>query len=123
MRRVRARVLPLISNASKYTPEGGAVTVSLEPDDDSVVITVADTGRGISKTDQARLFDRFFRSRDARDSAIQGVGLGLTIVKTIVDAHGGSITADSELGHGSTFTVRLPMRAVSTPLPTLPMKP
>jgi signal transduction histidine kinase len=121
--RIKQVVDNLISNASKYTPEGGAVTVSLEPDGDNIVITVADTGRGISKTDQVRLFDRFFRSRDARDSAIQGVGLGLTIVKTIVDAHGGSISADSELGHGSTFTVRLPMRAVSTPLPTLPMKP
>lgn len=121
--RIKQVVDNLISNASKYTPEGGVVTVSLARDGEALVITVSDTGRGISKTDQARLFDRFFRSRDARESAIQGVGLGLTIVKTIVDAHGGSITADSELGHGSTFTVRLPMRAESTPLRTLPLQP
>ncbi|GAB3393154.1 hypothetical protein GCM10027568_21630 [Humibacter soli] len=121
--RIRQVVDNLISNGSKYTPDGGEITVGLERDDDTVVITVADTGRGISKADQARLFDRFFRARDAREDAIQGVGLGLTIVKTIVEAHDGTISVQSEPGHGSTFTVRLPMRAEGSPLPTLPMEP
>jgi len=121
--RIKQVVDNLISNAAKYTPEGGTITVTLERADDTVSIAVADDGRGISKTDQARLFDRFFRTRDVREEAIQGVGIGLTIVKTIVDAHGGTILVESEPGRGSTFTVRLPTRAGSTPLPTLPMEP
>ncbi len=121
--RVKQIVDNLISNAVKYTPDGGTITVSLDREEDFVVLTVADTGRGISRTDQSRLFDRFFRARDVRDAAIQGVGIGLTIVKTIVDAHGGTIGVTSEPGHGSTFIVRLPLRAGTTPLPTLPMQP
>jgi len=121
--RIKQVVDNLISNAAKYTPEGGAITVRLENEDDFIVIGVSDNGRGISKSDQSRLFDRFFRARDAREAAIQGVGIGLTIVKTIVDAHGGTVTVASEPGLGSTFTVRLPARAFSTPLTTLPMHP
>ncbi|MGA0567245.1 sensor histidine kinase [Rathayibacter sp. KR2-224] len=121
--RIKQVVDNLISNAAKYTPEGGTIAVRLENEDDSIVIAVCDNGRGISKSDQSRLFDRFFRTRDAREAAIQGVGIGLTIVKTIVDAHGGTVKVDSEPGLGSTFTVRLPARAVSTPLTTLPMHP
>jgi signal transduction histidine kinase len=121
--RIKQVVDNLISNAAKYTPDGGTITVTLERDGDGIQIVVADNGRGISKGDQTRLFDRFFRARDAREAAIQGVGIGLTIVKTIVDAHGGSVTVDSEPGVGSSFTVRLPARAESTPLPTLPMEP
>jgi len=121
--RVRQVVDNLISNAVKYSPESGVITVTLERDEESVVIAVADRGRGISKTDQIRLFDRFFRTREAREAAIQGVGIGLTIVKTIVDAHGGTITVSSEPGKGSTFTVRLPLRPDATPLATLPMQP
>ncbi|MHA7985356.1 sensor histidine kinase [Rathayibacter sp. CAU 1779] len=121
--RIKQVVDNLISNASKYTAEGGRILVRLEFDGESVVISVADNGRGISKSDQARLFDRFFRARDARDAAIQGVGIGLTIVKTIVDAHGGTVSVDSELGRGTVFTVRLPIRAQSTPLGTLPLRP
>ncbi len=121
--RVRQVVDNLISNATKYSPEGGVITVGLAREDETVVITVADNGRGISRADQARLFDRFFRARDARDAAIQGVGIGLTIVQTIVAAHGGSIAVASEPGNGSTFTVRLPVRAESTPLSTFPLRP
>ncbi|NNC12000.1 hypothetical protein HII28_08915 [Planctomonas sp. JC2975] len=121
--RIKQVVDNLISNASKYTAEGGRILVRLEFDDESVVISVADNGRGISKSDQARLFDRFFRARDARDAAIQGVGIGLTIVKTIVDAHGGTVGVDSELGRGTVFTVRLPIRAEASPLRTLPLRP
>ena len=120
--RVKQVVDNLISNAVKYTPDGGTITVVLTKDEESVSISVSDTGRGINKTDQARLFDRFFRSRDAREAAIQGVGIGLTIVQTIVDAHGGTVTVDSEPGHGSTFTVRLPLRT-SAALGALTMQP
>jgi signal transduction histidine kinase len=121
--RIRQVVDNLISNATKYTREGGVIRVGLQHDDEHVVITVADNGFGISKADQSRLFDRFFRARDAREAAIQGVGIGLTIVQTIVVAHGGTVSVDSEPGQGSTFTVRLPMRAEATPLPTLPLNP
>ncbi|GAA4167134.1 sensor histidine kinase [Gryllotalpicola koreensis] len=121
--RLKQVVDNLISNAIKYTPEGGGITVTLDRDEASVVIAVSDNGRGISKTDQVRLFDRFFRTREAREAAIQGVGIGLTIVKAIVDAHGGTISVSSEPGRGSTFTVRLPLRPDATPLPTLPMQP
>lgn len=121
--RIRQVVDNLISNATKYTPEGGVISVGLAVEGENVVITVADNGTGISKADQSRLFDRFFRSRDAREAAIQGVGIGLTIVQTIVHAHDGTIAVTSEPGEGSTFTVRLPMRPDSTPLPTLPLRP
>ena len=121
--RLKQVVDNLISNAVKYTPEGGDITVMLSRDEASVIIAVADNGRGVSKTDQVRLFDRFFRTREVREAAIQGVGIGLTIVKAIVTAHGGTISVSSEPGRGSTFTVRLPLRPDSTPLPTLPMQP
>jgi signal transduction histidine kinase len=121
--RVKQVVDNLISNAVKYSPENGVITVALERDEASAVISVADNGRGVSKTDQVRLFDRFFRTREVREAAIQGVGIGLTIVKAIVDAHGGTITVSSEPGRGSTFTVRLPLRTEATPLPTLSMQP
>ena len=121
--RIRQVVDNLISNATKYTPEGGVISVGLAVEGENVVITVADNGTGISKADQSRLFDRFFRSRDAREAAIQGVGIGLTIVQTIVHAHDGTIAVTSEPGEGSTFTVRLPTRPDSTPLPTLPLRP
>ena len=121
--RVRQIVDNLISNATKYTDAGGEIVVGLDRDDENVVISVSDNGNGISKADQTRLSDRFFRTRDAREAAIQGVGIGLTIVRTIVDAHGGTISVVSEPGLGSTFTVRLPMRADATPLPTLPLQP
>lgn len=109
----------LISNAIKYTPRGGDITVSLERDADDALLRVADTGRGMTAGDRARAFDRFFRADDVRDAAIQGVGVGLTIAKTIVDAHGGDITVVSEPGNGSTFTVRLPLRPTGAPLSTV----
>ncbi|WP_168914816.1 sensor histidine kinase [Microcella flavibacter] len=98
----------LITNAVRYTPEGGRVRVSASADELHLILTVRDTGIGISAPDQARLFEQFFRAADARASAIRGVGLGLPIVKAIVDAHAGSIDVDSEVGSGTTITVRLP---------------
>lgn len=98
----------LITNAVRYTPEGGRVRVSATADEKGLTLIVRDTGIGIAPADQERLFEQFFRAADARASAIRGVGLGLPIVKAIVDAHSGSIDLDSAVGEGTTITVRLP---------------
>ena len=98
----------LLSNAVKYSRRGGHVRVSLGTDTNRVVLAVADDGLGISSADRDRLFTRFFRTRQAEEQAIQGVGLGLSITKSIVEAHGGRIEVQSELGAGSEFRVRLP---------------
>jgi two-component system phosphate regulon sensor histidine kinase PhoR len=99
----------LFSNAIKYTPLGGNVTVSLTRDEGHAVIAVRDTGRGISEAELGEIFAKFFRSTTVRTDAIPGIGLGLAIAKTIVDAHGGEIAVSSELGTGTTFEVRLPL--------------
>jgi signal transduction histidine kinase len=101
----------LISNALKFTPEGGIVEVSTRLNGDHVSIEVSDTGIGIPVADQPRLFERFFRSSVAEDQAIPGTGLGLAIVKAIVEAHKGEITIDSKEGRGTTFRVDLPLTA------------
>jgi two-component system phosphate regulon sensor histidine kinase PhoR len=96
----------LIHNALKFTPPGGQVTVGAMEADGAVRITVADTGSGIDPADLPRVFERFYvadRSRSRR-----GTGLGLAIVKHVVRAHGGSVSVESALGKGSTFTIELP---------------
>ncbi len=97
----------LISNAIKFTPERGRVKVSLGSDESTFIASVADTGAGIPKEEQPRLFERFFRSSATRD--VPGTGLGLTIVRAIVEAHGGSILCSSRPGEGTTFTFTLPL--------------
>lgn len=99
----------LIVNALKFTPEEGRVTVSLRIEGASAVLEVADTGIGIPATEQEQLFDRFFRASSATARAIPGVGLGLTIVKAIVEAHDGEVSVQSEEGSGTTFRVELPL--------------
>jgi signal transduction histidine kinase len=98
----------LVSNAIKFTPEGGRVAVRTGVNDDHALFEVSDTGPGIAVPDQAHLFDRFFRTRSAIDGAVKGTGLGLAITKAIVDAHRGTITVESSLGKHSTFRVSLP---------------
>ena len=98
----------LVSNAIKYTPDGRTVTVELCRDGDEVVLCCCDEGMGISAEDQRRLFQEFFRSTNPAAVALPGTGLGLTIVKRIVERHGGRIEVESELGKGSSFRVRLP---------------
>ncbi|WAB84736.1 ATP-binding protein [Microcella daejeonensis] len=100
----------LITNAVRYTPEGGQVHVHASARADELVMVVRDTGIGIAPDDQERLFEQFFRAADARASATRGVGLGLPIVKAIVDAHGGGIDVVSEQGTGTTVTVRVPRK-------------
>jgi PAS domain S-box-containing protein len=103
----------LVSNALKFTAEGGSVDVRVSVDGADVVVEVVDTGIGIAVAEQEHLFDRFFRSSEATERAIPGTGLGLTIVKAIVERHEGSIEVESAEGEGTTMRVRLPVRKAS----------
>jgi two-component system phosphate regulon sensor histidine kinase PhoR len=107
--RVGQVVTNLLANAVKFTEPGGHVRVDLRAEGDRAVLAVADTGIGIPAEDGDRLFQRFFRARNAMDAAIPGTGLGLAICKGIVDAHGGDIAVESETGKGTTLRVSLPM--------------
>lgn len=98
----------LLSNAIKFTPASGTVTATVDVDGDDVVLVVADTGVGIPSGEVDRLFGRFFRSSTATRLAVPGVGLGLTITRAVVQAHGGSVAVASVEGRGTRFTVRLP---------------
>jgi GAF domain-containing protein len=109
-------VTNLISNAYKYTPDGGSIIVTACPyyqngngDIQGVAVTVKDTGYGISKEDQAKLFTNFFRSGDQKIRDEPGTGLGLSITKTMVETHGGELTFESEYGKGSSFTFTAPL--------------
>jgi signal transduction histidine kinase len=112
--RLRQVVANLLANAVKFTPEDGRISVRLTESDGEAELVVEDSGIGISEDDLGRMFERFFRARSATEQAIPGTGLGLAISKGIVDAHGGTITVESELGRGSAFTVRLPVSARTT---------
>jgi signal transduction histidine kinase len=98
----------LISNAIKYTPPGGSVVVALTQDQNSVLGTVRDTGIGIAPKDREHLFEEFFRTQEAKAMEAHGTGLGLSLVKRILESHGGRIWVESELGKGSKFTFALP---------------
>jgi PAS domain S-box-containing protein len=103
-------VLNLVTNALKFTEDGGVVRARVEVAGDEAVLTVTDTGIGIPTEEQANLFQKFFRSSTAQKEAIQGTGLGLSIVSAIVSAHGGTIRVRSAHLEGATFTVRLPLK-------------
>jgi PAS domain S-box-containing protein len=96
----------LTGNAVKFTPQGGTITLSARAADDVVTFSVADTGRGIAKEEQARLFDSYWQAR--RTATRRGTGLGLTIAQGIIEAHGGRIWVESELGKGAKFSFSLP---------------
>lgn len=98
----------LINNSIKFTPEGGIVRVDLFKKSDTIEFKVTDTGVGISEEDQNHIFERFFKGDKSRRPTIKGNGLGLSIVKKIVDLHHGTIKIQSKLGEGSTFTVSFP---------------
>ena len=99
----------LISNAVKFTPRGGSVTVSLNASGPDAVIAVRDTGYGIPADEMEKLFGRFFRASTATKNAVPGVGLGLTITQAIITAHGGHIAVDSRVGEGTGFVISLPL--------------
>jgi signal transduction histidine kinase len=109
--RVGQAVDNLLSNAIKYSHSGGTVTLSARAEDGWITIGVADTGMGIRPEDRPMVFERFFRSDDARRAHIPGVGLGLAITKTIAERHGGELACVSTPGAGSTFTFRIPAAA------------
>jgi signal transduction histidine kinase len=104
----------LIENAVKHTRPEDSITVSVRRDGASVVILVEDTGEGIAPEDQSRIFDRFARSDAARSREGGGVGLGLAIVRTVAEAHGGSVSVRSTRGQGSAFEIALPISVPST---------
>lgn len=113
--RIREMLLNMVTNAIKYTPQGGTVSLHLEQDNDSVTLSVRDSGIGIAAGDLPHIFERFWRADPSRSRTGDrpGVGLGLAITKWIAEAHGGSITVQSRPGRGSIFTVRLPKPPVS----------
>ncbi len=106
----------LISNALKFTPAGGRVEVRASERAGWARIEVADTGMGISPVEQERLFERFYRTAQAQTDAVPGVGLGLSIAKAIVEAHGGTLSCESVEGAGTTFAIELPLAARPTAL-------
>ena len=109
--RLKQMLLNLLDNAIKYTPVGGRITLTLMKENKNAVIMISDTGRGIPPEDIPHIFERFFRhSRSTSDKTVQGSGLGLSIVKWIVESHQGTITAENNPGGGTKFTVHLPLK-------------
>jgi len=107
--RLRQVINNLMSNAIKYTPDNGIVTVTAYPQEDEIRIQISDTGLGIPASDQPHIFEKFYRVRGEHVVDIKGTGLGLAIVKGIVEKHRGRIWLESVFGEGSTFTVALPI--------------
>jgi signal transduction histidine kinase len=105
---LRRLFLILLDNAVKYTAEGGKLEVSLDEADGYVIGTVTDTGIGIAREDLPHVFDRFYRADRARSRDLGGTGLGLAIGRWITEAHGGTLSVESELDRGSSFKVHLP---------------
>ena len=100
--------LNLLHNSIKFTPAGGSIKVALRPHGDKVEFSITDSGIGIAPEDQLHIFERFYKADKARTHATEGSGLGLSIVKKIVDLHKGTIDLESKLGEGTTFVVSLP---------------
>ncbi|NJN16490.1 MAG: response regulator [Oscillochloris sp.] len=107
--RLQQVLLNLLSNAVKYSPQGGTVAVRVEQNPGWATIAISDEGIGIPRESLDRLFSRFFRASNANERRISGIGLGLYVVNAIVTLHGGTISVDSQIGCGSTFTIRLPL--------------
>jgi heavy metal sensor kinase len=112
--RLKQVIVNLLDNAIKYTPEGGAITLTVEPQDSTAVLEVADNGTGIPPQALPRVFERFFRVDTARSRDQGGAGLGLAIVKSICTAHRGRVEATSDPGRGSRFRVELPLAVAPT---------
>jgi len=101
-------VANLVSNAIKYTPDGGSISVRASNNDGQVIVSVQDTGFGIPPADQPYIFDKFYRVKSPETDGISGTGLGLAIVKSVIERHNGRVWVESEPGVGSTFTFTLP---------------
>jgi two-component system sensor histidine kinase ResE len=123
-RAIQQALVNLIDNAIKHSPKGGCVTVELEVSDGGVPtinhqlstinLSVSDHGSGIPLEEQQKIFERFYRRGSELRRETQGVGIGLSIVKHIVEAHGGRIRVQSEVGKGSRFTIELPLNNEET---------
>jgi two-component system phosphate regulon sensor histidine kinase PhoR len=100
----------LIHNSIKFTPEAGSIRVELHSHDSQVVFKIADTGIGISDEDRTRIFERFYKADKSRTRTKEGSGLGLSIVRKIVDLHKGSVDVESKVDTGTTFTISLPAK-------------
>jgi signal transduction histidine kinase len=116
--RVHQVLFNLLDNAVRFTPPGGRVTVTASRHDGAVDVAVSDTGPGIAPEHLPRLFERFYRVDEARSRDDGGTGIGLTIARSVVEAHGGRIWAESELGRGATFTFELPAAPAAERNPT-----
>jgi two-component system OmpR family sensor kinase len=105
-------VANLLANARVHTPVGTPISVSIESNEEGTSISIADAGPGLSQEDQTRIFERFYRADPSRNRAREeGSGLGLSIVDSVMQAHGGKVTVTSKLGEGATFTVFFPLAA------------
>lgn len=111
--RVHQVLFNLVDNAVRFTPSGGRITVTASRHDGSVDVAVADTGPGISGEHLPRVFERFYRADEARSRDDGGTGIGLAIARSVIEAHGGRIWAESRPGHGSTFTFELPVASAT----------
>jgi signal transduction histidine kinase len=107
-RKVKQILFNLLTNAVKFTPAGGQVTLAASVVDDQIEISVRDTGVGITAEDQERIFEEFYQVGRAKTQ--EGTGLGLALTRRLVELHHGRLSVESELGVGSTFTVMLPLR-------------
>jgi CheY-like chemotaxis protein len=113
--RLRQIATNLITNAHLYTPPRGKIAVHLDAEEHTIILRVSDTGRGMTAEEQEHIFDRFYRGADGR--TVPGTGLGLSVVKSLVDLHGGTITVASEPEKGSVFTVRIPRQPLAEGIP------
>jgi two-component system phosphate regulon sensor histidine kinase PhoR len=104
-------LLNLLQNAHKYTGAEKRIAVSARSDGPTVLVTISDNGPGIPAPDQKRIFDKFYRAKDPLDRTIEGSGLGLAMVKHIVEAHGGAIAVENNATRGASFIVTLPTQA------------
>jgi heavy metal sensor kinase len=112
--KLRQLFLNILENAVRYTPNGGSISGSLIKDKDTAIISISDTGIGIPPEHLPHIFERFYRVDKARSRAEGGTGLGLAIAKYIAEAHGGKIEVESQVGKGSTFSVKLPINEVDS---------
>ena len=108
--RLKQVLLNLIDNAVKYSDKDSAVILNLDRQNDEAIIQVCDQGQGIPLSQQGKIFERFYRGDEARNRAGNGAGLGLSIVKTLVEGMAGNIQVYSKLGEGSVFTVKFPVK-------------
>jgi signal transduction histidine kinase len=114
---IREAIANIISNAIKYTPDGGAININLKRSDGAAVFKVKDTGYGIPESEQIKLFQPFFRAYSDETADIEGTGLGLYLIKSICERFGGEIIFESVYGKGSTFGFQVPLATIAKSTP------